>query len=109
MAKVQSTNQQKRSCVLPPLRCTEDERAAIQANAALAGLTLSQYMREAALEGHVIVKDPLADIALIRELKALGNNLNQLTRKAHIHDELSARQLREVLGRVSSVLDRLLA
>jgi hypothetical protein len=60
------------------------------------GLGRSDYVRQAVLEGRVIVhKTGTADPALIAELNRIGVNLNQLTRTAN------------TVGRVPPDLDRL--
>lgn len=84
-----------------------EERSAIQDKAAHAGLSLSEYQRQACLETVVLAKDPLADLRLIRELNAIGVNLNQLTRKTHIHEEYDAVHLRALLGRLDGLLTEL--
>lgn len=69
---------------LPRTRCTEAERAAINARAAQAGMTPSQYMRQVSLTGKIVVKESKADPELLRQLSAIGNNLNQYTKRAHL-------------------------
>jgi len=61
---------------------SEPELYAIRHRAAKAKLPLSVYCHDAILDG--VVKEPLKkeDIEVLRELSAIGNNLNQLTRTA---------------------------
>ena len=108
MARLKKEEDMKRTAHLPRTRCTPYERGVIEDRAAQAGLSLSDYMRQMALSGHVIVREPMADIKLIMELNACGVNLNQLTRKAHILEEVDAVHLREVLARLSGLLDELM-
>lgn len=64
------------------VRLTDDERAAMQARAAVAGYDLSRFVRECGLHGKV---SPVP--AICREqwayLAATTSNLNQLTRLCH--------------------------
>ena len=107
MSRPQKKQEDKRTSHLPRTRCTLEERAAIQAKAAQAGLTLSEYQRQACLETAVLAKEPLADVRLIRELNAIGVNLNQLTRKTHIHEDYDAVHLRALLSRLDGLLTAL--
>lgn len=65
------------------LRLTEAEAARIRAAAESRGLTVSAYVRRAALGGEV-PPAPVADAGELRELYAelrrIGNNLNQIAR-----------------------------
>ena len=109
MARPQKKNDERRDCVLPPLRCTCTERAIIQANAAQAGMSVSHYVRAGALSGDkIIVREPVADNRLVQALLAIGRNLNQLTKKAHIFGEYDAALLRAVLRKIDGLLDKLL-
>ena len=108
MARPKKKDEDKRSSYLPPPRVTERERAAIEDRAAQAGLSLSDYMRQMALSGHVIVREPMADNRLIYALLGIGRNLNQLTKKVHIFGEYDAALMRSVLRKIDSLLDKLL-
>ncbi len=57
------------------IRCTENERMMIEAKAAQAGLSLSEYLRRAALGRRITVK---TDVRLIGELRRLGGMLKHL-------------------------------
>ena len=56
---------------------TTQEKAAIITKAKRAGRTTSEFMIQTALNRKIIVIDGLPE--MVRELKALGRNLNQLT------------------------------
>ena len=108
MARPKKKDENKRSTYLPPPRVTEDERAAIEAMATQAGLSLTEYMRRACLESTVVAREPLADKRLIHALLTIGRNLNQLTKEVHIFADYDAAYLREVLARIDAVLDKLM-
>ena len=59
------------------IRMTPQEKAAIISRAKRAGRTTSEFMIDTALNRRIIVIDSLPE--MVRELKALGRNLNQLT------------------------------
>ena len=87
----------KRTERLPDTRVTEGELAAIKQKARESGLpTQSEYIRRACLDAVVVVREPLADVDLIRQLAAIGNNLNQLARSANIEGWLDPVQIAEL-------------
>ena len=61
---------------------TTEEKALVAEKARKAGRPMSEYMIDAALNHEVTVIEGLPE--LVRELKAIGNNVNQLTALAHI-------------------------
>ena len=72
-----------RSC-LTGIRFTPAECQTVQNKAKEAGRKPTVYMREAALKGgNVKASLNQEEMALIRQLAGMANNLNQLTRKYH--------------------------
>ena len=65
-------------------KVTEDERRIIRAKAKAAGETVSNYLRRLALGHNLRAPRSVADQNLVLQLARLGNNLNQLTRLAHL-------------------------
>ena len=63
------------------IRCTEEEYSGVHSRAEKYGLRLNEFVLKTALGKKIIVAEGLADV--IRQQKAIGNNLNQLTRLAH--------------------------
>ena len=63
------------------VRCTEDERRKIRERASSRGLKLSDFVLRSALGKKIVVADGFWEMG--KQLKAVGNNLNQLTRLAH--------------------------
>lgn len=63
------------------IRCTEDEYQRVHSRAEKYGLPLNEFVLKTALGKKIIVAEGLADV--VRQQKAVGNNLNQLTRLAH--------------------------
>ena len=61
------------------VRCTEDERDKIRGRAEQHGLPLSDYVLRSALGKKIVVINGLDEV--VRQMKAIGNNINQLARK----------------------------
>ena len=60
------------------VRCTVDERDKIRGRAESHGLPLSDYVLRSALGKKIVVVNGLDEV--IRQMKAIGNNINQLAR-----------------------------
>ncbi|BBL77556.1 plasmid mobilization protein [Methylomagnum ishizawai] len=93
---------------LPETRVTPEELGIIKAKAEKAGLSVSEYQRRALINGRVIVRESRADPDLIRNLAAIGNNLNQLVRKTHIHEETDTQKMRDILAVIEELIGGLL-
>lgn len=73
----------ERRCAQMNIRLTLAEAEHIRAQAAQAGLTEAEFIRRAAIGLAVKPARARADAALISELNAIGNNVNQLARAVH--------------------------
>lgn len=96
---------------LPKVRATQAELAAVEARCAASGLPMSEFVRAQMLNGAVIQRQPLADKALVRSLAAIGNNLNQIARKANTTGEIlpdTQQHIRDVLSRLEDAIDGLI-
>lgn len=82
------------------VRCTEDERQRIYDKARQHNLKLSDYVLRSALGKKIVVAEGLDEV--IRQQKAIGNNINQLTRLAN-EGKLKAVQLGEVQTALYSI------
>ena len=60
------------------IRCTEDEREKIRERADSHSLSLSDFILRSALGKKIVVVNGLDEV--IRQMKAIGNNINQLAR-----------------------------
>ena len=115
MARPKKVQSEVRDRRLSHIRVTGAEQATIQANAAQAGLSVSDYVRELALSGgQIIMREPLADVALITELNALGselnaigNNVNQMARLGNVHQKIDGVRLAELSQALQARLARL--
>ena len=66
-----------RNCILK-FRATEEERDRIMKKVETSDLSISEYLRRCALDKQIVAVNGLDDVA--RELRAIGNNLNQIAR-----------------------------
>ena len=82
------------------IRCTDDEYRRVHRRAGEHGMKLSDYVLRCALGKKIIVAEGLAEV--VRQQKAIGNNLNQLTRLAN-QGEINVIDLRKFIDEYSSV------
>jgi len=116
MARYEQAYEGERRTVHLGVQLTPSERRDLEAAAQKAGARLSQFVRELCLRrstsGNIVAgtrRNPDAK-AVINELTAIGNNLNQLTRHANTSGNMpEARELRDVLDRVKAAIEHVLA
>ena len=75
------------------VKCSLIEKTMIRQRARIAGLTLSEYLRECGLKGHAVSNKkvlPREVLQLTGTLNHLAANLNQIARKRNSMDELNA-------------------
>ncbi|HPR90650.1 MobC family plasmid mobilization relaxosome protein [Caproiciproducens galactitolivorans] len=87
-------------------RACEKERQALKTLARKANMSKSDFIRHAIFNKEIVVIDGLHE--LTRELKAIGNNLNQLTVRANM-GQLRAVDLSETKDALGGIFDRLTA
>lgn len=101
----------KKYPVLPPIRCSEKDKAIIRDNAQKADMSVSQYLREMGLNGEVRIitndNQPQENFALIYQLQKIGVNLNQLTKIANETGDISP-ELSHVYKKLDGLLDELI-
>ena len=86
------------------VRCTEDERRKIRERAASRGLKLSDFVLRSALGKKIVVLDGFHELS--KQLKAVGNNLNQLTRLCN-EGRVKVAELKECRGLLMDIYGRL--
>lgn len=99
----QATDEKPKRDLVKKFRLTPAEVKQIEAKAARAGLTFSEYCRRAALDKPLVEKVPQE---LRRTIALAGSNLNQLTRLANAGklNSVSAARLTEVVDRLLETL-----
>jgi hypothetical protein len=116
MARYEQSYEGERRTVHLGVQLTPSERRELETAAEKAGARLSPYVRELCLSRLPVVgivagtrRNPDAK-ALMGELAAVGNNLNQLSRHANTSGAMpEARELRDVLDMVKAAMGHVLA
>lgn len=98
----------ERRCSQQNVRFTLAEMEDIRAQAAAAGLTVAEFIRRAATGLAVKPARARVDAALISELNAIGNNVNQLARAVHRGRDLPP-FWKAIAGRLTTLLDEVAA
>jgi hypothetical protein len=92
------------------VKMTATEKLIISEKARKAGLTQSEWFRQSAKNAEVIQRLLPSDISHLNVLAVLANNLNQLTRLAHIKGITSlAEQCSSLIDAISLVINKLFA
>ena len=88
-------------------RATEEEKDRIMKKVEASDLSISEYLRRCALDKPVIVMEGVDQIAY--ELRAIGNNLNQITRAVNSGyvQAVNLQETEEVLGQLWQSLNSL--
>jgi len=116
MARYEQSYSGERRTAKVGVKLTPTERAELEAAAGKAGARLSEYVRELCLRRSAAAgivagtrRNPEAK-ALMGELAAIGNNLNQLARHANVNGAMpEAGELRETITVLKSAMARVLA
>ncbi len=95
-----------RNCILK-FRATEEEKDRIIKKVDASDLSISEYLRRCALDKKIVSVNGLDDVA--RELRAIGNNLNQIARAVNSGyiQAVNLQETEEVLGQLWQSLNSL--
>ena len=93
----------KRNKVVP-VRFSDHELSVIDANAKRANMSRTEFLVSAGMDKPIVILDGL--IPMLAELRRIGNNVNQLTRKVNSDDiyVVGLNEINEQLGAVASGL-----
>ena len=72
------------------IRFSKAEYFIVKQNASKAGLKITTYIRQMALQGKIISRLSEEERQFVRQLIGMANNLNQLTKKGHQEGFLTA-------------------
>ncbi|MBF0563249.1 MAG: plasmid mobilization relaxosome protein MobC [Alphaproteobacteria bacterium] len=106
MARRKQTDAGERQTVSLSFWITPSEKAELEERAAAGGVRLSDFARAALLGYRLNVKNPVTERA-ISELWAIGNNLNQLARRANTTEEIDPQELQNALRLWREFVERL--
>ena len=93
----------KRNRVVP-VRFSDHELSVIDANAKRAKMSRTEYLVSAGMDKPIVILDDLKP--MLAELRRIGNNINQLTRKANGREiyAVGLTEINEQLGAVAAGL-----
>jgi hypothetical protein len=83
---------------------TAEEFAKIQLNASRAGLTEAEFLRQTGLGKEVKAPPATANFAAVKEINAIGKNLNSLVRAVHTFEIENAAGILNSIKRIESTL-----
>lgn len=106
MGRRSPNDQSERRTGSVTFQVTPSERAELDARARTAGVKLGEYVRAAAFGYRINPPDPIRE-QIITELWAIGNNLNQLSRRANTTEEIDPQELSNALRLWREVVERM--
>lgn len=107
MARPTKDESEKQNTVLPPIRCTADEKAKISQKAEQAHMSLSEYVRQMALFGKIILKQSLVEFTYLELLRKIGVNINQQTKVLNATGRIPE-ELPRLWEKLEALMDKLL-
>ena len=77
------------------VRLSEEEYRHLTRQSQLAGMTVSTFIRQAVMDVHIRPRPPDAYAPLLRELSAIGNNVNQIAHWANARGSVSETEIKQ--------------
>ena len=77
------------------VRLSEEEYRHLTRQSQLAGMTVSTFIRQAVMDVHIRPRPPDSYAALLRELSAIGNNVNQIAHWANARGSVSETEIKQ--------------
>lgn len=100
----------RRKYKLPAVKMNTDEYFSVKEKAKIAGVTLTEFIRQSVLFGGVIETVTPEQMDLIRDLAGMGNNLNQLAKQANTYGyTLDADYFHAQGEKIASIIDKVKA
>lgn len=88
---------------------SDEELSELDRRVKKSGMTREAYIRAVLADTVPVELPPIDYIQLFRELTLVGNNLNQIARKAHALGLLNYKEYKEQADKVNYVVDIMLA
>ena len=88
-------------------RATEEEASEIRHKAAAAGMTVSRFLRTAAVNSQVVLYNTADIFGLRSDLKRIGNNINQITMVVNSNRSVYQSDVRELKKQFSELSEKL--
>ena len=88
-------------------RATEEEAAEIRRKAAAAGMTVSRFLRTAAVNSQVVLYNTVDLFGLRSDLKRIGNNINQIAMVVNSNRAVYGNDIRDLKKQFSELSEKL--
>ena len=88
-------------------RATEEEAAEIRRKATAAGMTVSRFLRTAAVNSQVVLYNTADVFGLRSDLKRIGNNINQIAMVVNSNRSVYQSDVRELKKQFSDLSEKL--
>ena len=88
-------------------RATEEEAAEIRRKANAAGMTVSRFLRTAAVNSQVVLYNTADIFGLRSDLKRIGNNINQIAMVVNSNRAVYQSDVRELKKQFSELSEKL--
>lgn len=88
-------------------RATEEEAAEIRRKANAAGMTVSRFLRTAAVNSQVVLYNTADIFGLRSDLKRIGNNINQIAMVVNSNRSVYQSDVRELKKQFSELSEKL--
>lgn len=109
MARPKKAAEERRSTHFPPVRVTEAELIFVQDQSEMAGLSVSEYLRQRALSGKVTPRRTPAEASALVELNRVGVNLNQVARALNRGRDADPHHIDFILQELHQLMQKLAA
>ena len=88
------------------LRLSDSEYAEIEKKAELSGLTRTQLIRMLIMGEEIRAKPPEEYLKLVREINAIGNNINQIAHIANSQKYVDREQLKSIVDYFDEIMEK---
>ena len=88
-------------------RATEEEAAEIRRKANAAGMTVSRFLRTAAVNSQVVLYNTAGVFGIRSEIKKIGNNINQIAMVVNSNRSVYQSDVRELKKQFSELSEKL--
>ena len=93
--------------VVMKFRATEEEAAEIRRKAATAGMTVSRFLRTAAVNSQVVLYNAADIYGLRSDIRRIGNNINQIAMVVNSNRAVYLSDVRELKKQFSKLSEKL--
>lgn len=93
--------------IVMKFRATEEEAGEIRRKAAAAGMTVSRFLRTAAVNSQVVLYNTADIFGLRSDLRRIGNNINQIAMVVNSNRSVYQSDVRELKKQFSELSEKL--